>query len=198
MTPSDPEDGLVPALTRPLLARTHLGEVVRLRDLRAGEPRVDSSSPWDDWGTFDVIVDEAAHRRAMIEVPADDSLDLDVTIWQPVGDMSWHADFYGPNRGSRSINIGISLAGAERGRGIGAVAQSLLAWAMHDSGVFRVEAQSDAANTGEHLSLLRAGFSREGVLRGAQWRADGRHDLVSFSCLPGEPRIIPMRYPIPE
>jgi RimJ/RimL family protein N-acetyltransferase len=69
---------------------------------------------------------------------------------------------------------------------------------MHDSGVFRVEAQSDIANTVEHQSLVRAGFVREGVLRGAQWRADGRHDLVSFSCLPGEPTIVPMRYPIGE
>ncbi|MCW2707301.1 MAG: hypothetical protein JWM22_1143, partial [Frankiales bacterium] len=31
--------------------------------------------------------------------------------------------------------------------------------------------------------LERAGFQREGVLRGAQWRQGGWHDLVSFARL---------------
>lgn len=187
---------LVPELGRPMVARTGLGEMVRLRDLIRGEPRLDTSSSWDDWGVFDVQFDEDAHRWAMIEVPTDDAADPSTVSWQPVGDMSWHADFYGPNSGSRAINIGIALASSERGRGIGAVAQSLLAWAMHDAGVHRVEAQSDLGNTAEHVALERAGFQREGVLRGAQWRIDGRHDLVCFSCLPGEPLICPIPYPL--
>jgi hypothetical protein len=183
---------LPPILGRPLLGRTVLGELVRLRTLLPGEHRVDTTSPWDDWGVFDVEFDGSAQERAMVEVPRDDDVQPSQIRWQPVGDMSWHADFFGPNTGSLAINIGISLAPPDRGRGIGSVAQSLLAVAMHAQGVHRVEAQTDAANFGEQKSLRRAGFKLEGTLRGAQWRADGRHDLLSYSCLPGEPTFHPL------
>lgn len=182
----------LPLLRGPLLGRTVLGELVRLRTLLAGEYRVDTTSQWDDWGVFDVEFDGSAQERAMIEVPRDDDVAESQVLWQPVGDMSWHADFFGPNTGSLAINIGISLAPSDRGRGIGSVAQSLLALAMHAQGVHRVEAQTDAANFGEQKALSRVGFQLEGTLRGAQWRADGRHDLLSYSCLPGEPTFHPL------
>ena len=63
--------------------------------------------------------------------------------------------------------------------------------ALHAGGVHRVQASTDVANIAEQRSLERAGFVREGVARGSQVRADGRHDLVLYSCLPGEPAFIP-------
>lgn len=183
----------VPELGVPLVARAKSGLWVRIRDLEPGDTRPVTSSQWDDWGTFDVATDESAHRRAMVEVadlpaPPDD-------CWRAAGDMSWHADFFGPNLGSRAINIGIAMAPDSRGRGVGTVAQSLLAWGIHAVGGHRVEAQTDVANIAEQRSLAAAGFRREGTLRGAQWRADGRHDLVSYSCLPGEPAVVPIGTP---
>jgi RimJ/RimL family protein N-acetyltransferase len=111
--------------------------------------------------------------------------------WVAVGDMSWHSELHGPNLGSRAISIGVSLHADVRGRGIGTVAQSLLAGALHRAGVHRVQASTDVANMAEQRSLERAGFVREGVARGSQVRADGRHDLVLYSCLPGEPTFAP-------
>lgn len=42
--------------------------------------------------------------------------------------------------------------------------------------VHRVEAGTDVDNIAEQRALQRAGFRREGVARGAQWRAGGWHD----------------------
>jgi RimJ/RimL family protein N-acetyltransferase len=178
----------LPEVHLPLQARSRTGEQVRIRHLLEGEPRVDSASAYDDWGTFDVEFDEGAHARAMIEVATAQGPDPG---WEAVGDMSWHAEFHGPTLGSRAISIGISLAPDARGRGIGTVAQSLLATALHAAGVHRVQASTDTTNTPEQRALARAGFVREGVARSAQARADGRHDLVLYACLPGEPSVTP-------
>jgi RimJ/RimL family protein N-acetyltransferase len=98
--------------------------------------------------------------------------------------VSWHATHYGPTAGSRAINIGISLAPAARGRGIGSRAQRLLAEHLFaTTDVTRVEASTDVANTAEQRALERAGFTREGVIRSAQERVDGLHDLVGYAIL---------------
>ena len=171
----------LPDLKLPLEASTARDETVRIRALQPDEPRVDTPSEYEEWGEFDVEFDESAHHRGMVEV-----LDAGSGRWQPVGDMSWHAEFHGPNLGSRAVSIGISLHPDARGRGVGTVAQSLLATALHRAGVVRVQASTDVANIAEQRALARAGFVREGIARAAQVRASGRHDLVLFSCLPGE------------
>ena len=178
----------LPTLALPLVALTSSGLEVRVRRLRDGETRPDSSSEYDDWGTFDIRFEEDWHDRAMVESRPPGSPD---SAWIAVGDMSWHSELHGPNLASRAISIGVSLTEDARGRGIGTVAQSLLALALHRAGIHRVEASTDVANLAEQHALARGGFTREAVLRGAQVRADGRHDLVLFSCLPGEPTAIP-------
>ena len=103
------------------------------------------------------------------------------------GCVSWHREAYGPNHGSHAWNIGIGLAEAARGHGVGAVAQRLLvAWLFEVTDVHRIEASTDVANVAEQRALERAGFTREGVLRSAQERVDGRHDLYSYSVLRGD------------
>jgi RimJ/RimL family protein N-acetyltransferase len=178
----------LPHLALPVQARTPSGDLVRLRRLVDGEHRPDSSSEYDDWGVFDIHFEEDWHDRAMVEIRPRGGAD---EPWVPVGDMSWHSELHGPNLGSRAISIGVSLHTDVRGRGIGTVAQSLLASALHRGGVHRVQASTDVANVAEQRALERAGFVREGVARGSQVRADGRHDLVLYSCLPGEPVFNP-------
>lgn len=99
----------------------------------------------------------------------------------PIGDVNWHPVWYGPNSRSRALNIGINLVPAERGRGYGTEAQRLLALHLFaTTGVYRVEASTDVENVAEQRSLEKAGFHREGVLRGAQHRAGAWHDLVQY------------------
>ena len=49
--------------------------------------------------------------------------------------------------------------------------------------VHRVQATTDVRNVPEQRALERAGFAREGVLRGCQWRQADWHDLVSYARL---------------
>ncbi len=103
---------------------------------------------------------------------------------QVIGDVGWHPVTYGPGNGSQALNIGVSLIPEARGYGHGSEAQRLLAhllFRLFD--VERIEAMTDVDNVSEQRSLEKAGFTREGILRRAQFRAGTHHDLVSYSIL---------------
>ena len=103
---------------------------------------------------------------------------------QPIGTVSWHAEMYGPNPESLAWNIGINLIPEGRGQGFGGEAQRLLAdWLFATTDANRVEAMTDVENHAEQRSLEKAGFTREGVLHGAQWRAGAWRDIVVYSLL---------------
>jgi RimJ/RimL family protein N-acetyltransferase len=105
----------------------------------------------------------------------------------PVGTVGWHPVGYGPMPQSRAWNIGIDLIPDGRGRGYGPEAQRLLAdFLFATTDVNRVEASTDVENLAEQRALEKAGFVREGVQRGAQWRTDAYHDLVTYSRLRGD------------
>ena len=101
--------------------------------------------------------------------------------------VSYIAVFDGPPPSNRVYNIGIDFDPAHRRRGYGAEAQALLAGYLFATyTIERVEASTDIANIAEQRALERAGFTREGVMRSAQWRAGDWHDLVVYSKLRGE------------
>jgi len=105
-----------------------------------------------------------------------------------LGMVGWHEVSYGPNSGSTAINIGISLRPPARGAGHGSRAQRMLADYLFASfAVNRVEASTDVRNTVEQRALQHAGFTQEGVLRGAQWRRGAWHDLVAYARLRDDP-----------
>ncbi len=100
----------------------------------------------------------------------------------PIGDVSWFSVPYGPNRRSLAWRIGITLLPEHRGCGYGALAQSVLADHLFATTVGnRVEATTDVANVAEQGALERAGFTREGVLGGAQYRQGQWHDLLLYA-----------------
>lgn len=104
-----------------------------------------------------------------------------------VGSVSYHQARYGPNEGSTAYNIGISIAAEQRGRGYGTEAQKLLAdYLFSTYPIMRVEASTDVENIPEQRALEKAGFTREGIVRQAQWRTGSWHDLVLYSKLRGE------------
>ena len=102
----------------------------------------------------------------------------------PIGSLSWFDFPYGPNAASAAWNIGITVLPEYRGRGYGSLAQRLLARHLFaTTPANRVEAATDIENIAEQRALERAGFHREAVLRQAQWRNGGWHDLVLYSVL---------------
>jgi RimJ/RimL family protein N-acetyltransferase len=154
--------------------------VVTIREVQERVEIPETQSEWDDWGEFDPAAKGMQLRRWVIELT-----DAAGTT-HLVGDMSAHPIWYGPSPGSRCMNIGIALSVPWRGKGVGAVAQRLLAEELHTDGVVRVEASTDVDNIAEQRALEKAGFFFEGVIRGAQMRADGRHDIQGWSHLPGD------------
>lgn len=107
-----------------------------------------------------------------------------VSDGEPIGTVGWHAVHYGPPPKSRAWNIGISLIPEARGHGYGGIAQRLLAdYLFETTDTNRVEASTDVDNLAEQRALEKAGFVREGVQRGAQFRAGGHHDLITYARL---------------
>ena len=105
-----------------------------------------------------------------------------------IGTVGWHRVRYGPNPESDAWNIGIELRPEARGQGFGTDAQRQLAdWLFANTNLNRVEAQTDVENVPEQRSLEKAGFIREGIARGAQFRAGSYHDLVTYSRLRADP-----------
>jgi len=98
--------------------------------------------------------------------------------------VSWHWVHWGPNPESSNPMIGIWLKRTARGHGVGAIAQRLLVDKLFtETETNRVEAHTDVANLAEQRALERAGFTREGMIRGAQWRRGSWHDDYLYSIL---------------
>jgi RimJ/RimL family protein N-acetyltransferase len=87
--------------------------------------------------------------------------------------------------------IGIGLAPEFRGRGYGTEAQRLLVrYLFAHTQLNRIEATTEITNTGEQRALEKAGFTREGVLRGATFRAGRWHDQIIYSVLRHEVELL--------
>lgn len=149
--------------------------IISIRAIDGDYPRPASKSIYDEWGEMAPEIRDLAITRWLIVLTQADQSDI------AVGDLSAHAVWYGPTPGSRSLNIGISVVNEFRGKGIGSIAQRLLAEELHMQGIVRVEAQTDIENFAEQKALERAGFKYEGTLRKAQARIDGLHDIQVWS-----------------
>ena len=104
-----------------------------------------------------------------------------------LGGVSWHAVDYGGTVSCSAWNIGIGLLPEARGRGIGTLAQRLLVeHLLATTELDRIEASTDVDNVAEQRALEKAGFRREGVLRGAQLRGGIRRDLVHYGLVRGD------------
>lgn len=152
---------------------------VRLVSCSTDTTTPDSPSEYSDWGAIDARSAHPEMERWLIIV---DHHGDEVTV----GDLTAMPTWFGPTTGSLAISIGIALIPEYRGQGIGTRAQRLLADLLHDRGIVRVQASTDVTNIAEQRALAKAGFTFEGVMRGAQVRASGRHDLQVWSHLRGD------------
>jgi RimJ/RimL family protein N-acetyltransferase len=112
---------------------------------------------------------------------------LDSATGELLGGVSWHAVDYGGTVSSSAWNIGIGLLPEARGRGVGTLAQRMLVEHLFAATELdRIEASTDVDNHAEQRALEKAGFRREGVLRGAQLRGGIRRDLVHYGLVRGD------------
>jgi len=165
------------------------GEVVtRLRPALPEEQALLARWRDEPASEFDDLAGGAAPQRRdrPLDEPPPGAGELVVTDGRDVllGTVGWRTVAYGPNQGSTALNVGISLRPHGRGAGHGTRAQRMLAEYLFLSfPVHRLEATTDVDNVAEQRALARAGFVREGVLRGAQWRHGAWHDLAQYSRL---------------
>ena len=141
-------------------------------------------SPFDDFGP---VSRREQPRPARMD--ADGGLAVIADDGQLAGDVSWHWTQWGPTAGSRCPMIGIWLRPEYRGRGIGTAAQAqVVELFFRHTTVNRVEAHTDVENVAEQRALEAAGFRREGITRGAQWRDGAYHDGILYAVLRADPR----------
>ncbi|HEV2781422.1 MAG TPA: GNAT family N-acetyltransferase [Actinophytocola sp.] len=123
-------------------------------------------------------------RPALQQVESHVLAVLDAATGELLGNVSWHAEGYGPTANCAAWNIGIGLLPEARGRGVGTIAQRLLVEHLFaTTEVDRIEASTEVANVAERKALTRAGFRAEGVIRGAAMRGGARRDYLAFGLL---------------
>ena len=106
-----------------------------------------------------------------------------------VGHVSWRKVTTGPTAFGWAIAVG--LAPDFRGRGYGSEAQRLLArYLFAHTQVNRIEATTEITNVAEQRALEKAGFTREGILRGTTFRQGRWHDQVIYSVLRDEVKLM--------
>jgi len=170
-----------------------VGDRVRLRRARLDDAEVlerwqsvEYKGEFNDFGTPFYPVRDAIRETGLIGENGGTMIVESAPGGEAIGTVSWRTVRYGPNSESAAWNIGISLVPEARGHGFGAEAQRLLADHLFATTPYnRVEAMTDIENEAEQRSLAKAGFAREGVLRGSQYRAGGWHDLVVFARIRG-------------
>jgi RimJ/RimL family protein N-acetyltransferase len=149
----------------------------------AADPRAVGEHNWS--GEFD----EASVRAGLVDrvgAPvelAGGQLVVELSDGTPAGDVAWRSERWGPSTESVCPAIGISLLPDHRGRGLGTEAQRLLVELLFRLGTHRVQSDTAVDNIAEQRALEKAGFSREGVVRDAEFRLGGYHDHVLYGAV---------------
>ena len=116
---------------------------------------------------------------------------------EPLGFVNWRRQR--TTQVSHCWKIGIGMLPKVRGLGYGTEAQRLLVdYLFAHTQVNRIQAITEIANTAEQWALSKAGFTREGVLRGYAFRDGEWRDAVMYSVLredgkPGGEDVLTLR-----
>ncbi|HEV2781320.1 MAG TPA: GNAT family protein [Actinophytocola sp.] len=110
---------------------------------------------------------------------------VDTEAGENAGFVSWRPAHGGSI--DTGWEIGISLWPRLRGQGYGTEAhRQLVRYLFTNTPANRIQAMTDAENHAEQRALEKAGFTREGVLRGYTFRAGAWRDEVLYSVLRSE------------
>lgn len=148
------------------------------RDPKAVQRRFDTDSYLgEDSGRL--IVDAAADAAADVAAGTEPGR-------EPAGLVSYHRRHYGTQ--AFCWEIGIALLPEWRGQGIGWRAQAIFCtYLFENTPVQRIEAVTHAENTAEQRSLEKAGFTLEGTIRAAEFRAGQWRNGYLYSRLRTDP-----------
>lgn len=125
---------------------------------------------------------EALRGRALLAGP--DNMLAVTANGELAGRVEWMERRWGRRDTSLCWEIAIGVRPAFRGRGIGRSAQyQLVDYLFTHTRVERIQATTDPENQAELACLKHIGFTKEGVVRRAQWRGGRWHDQVLFSVL---------------
>jgi len=163
-----------------------LADADRFDEIRRHET---TGGGFNDFGLEPVPVDREALARGPLRDEHNGVLLIErVEDGFLIGTVGWRRVRYGPNPESDAWQIGIDLVLEARGQGHGSTAQRMLADHLFaTTALNRVEASTDVDNLAEQRSLEKAGFTREGVNRAAQYRGGTYHDLVLYARLRSNP-----------
>jgi RimJ/RimL family protein N-acetyltransferase len=146
-------------------------------DLLTNDPAASEPYLWFGWHA-----PEGTRRRWSENglLGPDNGMLMAVVAAERLGFVSWHKIRTGAQ--AYSWNVGIALLPGARGKGHGTEAQRLLVrYLFAHTTVNRVEATTEVGNLAEQRSLEKAGFTREGVLRGYDFRDGQWRDNVIYS-----------------
>jgi RimJ/RimL family protein N-acetyltransferase len=99
---------------------------------------------------------------------------------EPAGFISWRQIGTGPT--SQCWELGVAVAPQARGQGVGAQAhRQVVGYLFRHTQMNRVQAVTEITNLAEQRALEKAGFTREGVLRGFGYRDGHWRDGVLYA-----------------
>jgi RimJ/RimL family protein N-acetyltransferase len=154
-------------------------DLATLGELIAGDPVTAGEFSWYGWNDL-----QRWHRRwAENGLLGDDGGTLMVARGQKrLGLVNWRRKEATPT--AYHWEIGVALLPGARGHGYGTEAHRLLVrYLFAHTPVHRIEAVTETGNLAEQRALEKAGFTREGVLRGVGWRDGTWRDGILFSVL---------------
>jgi len=127
----------------------------------------------------------ARHAREFLR--RGDELEMSFAIVEAAGDGAILGGIGLRDLGDGVGQLGYWVAAGARRRGVASDALRLLAgWALEEAGMGRVQVLASVGNRSSQRTALRAGFEREGVLRGYLGYRGHREDAVIFGRVAAE------------
>jgi RimJ/RimL family protein N-acetyltransferase len=153
-------------------------EDLPLLDRLAQDPAAAGEYAWSGWRNLLSFRQGWAEDRL---VGDDGGVLLIARGTERIGFVSWFQVDFPP---SYYWSMGIALLPEARGRGYGTQAHRLLTrYLFAHTTVHRIEGVTEAENLAEQRVMEKAGFIREGVMRGVFWRDGAYRDGVLYSLL---------------